>query len=72
MTFDFVGDQIVVSRVSTAHEAPAIAGFLQMLEQDMQSGRHISSLPGGLAQALLAAAAQPVDTDTYIAGDVAL
>ena len=72
VAFDFVGDKVIVSRVPTAHEDPAIAGFLQMLEQDMQSGRHIGSLPDGLAQALVAAAAQPVDLDADIHGDVAL
>ncbi len=72
VAFDFLGDKVVVSRAPTAHEDPAIAGFLQMLEQDIQSGRHISSLPDDLARALVAAAAQSVDLDADIAGDVDL
>jgi antitoxin PrlF len=73
VAFDLLGTQVVVSRVEDReHEDPAIAGFLFLLEKDLQTGRHLTSLPEGLARSMLAALKQPVDLDEEIVGDVAL
>lgn len=44
--------QITLSRAEQAHEDPAILGFLSMLENDIQRGRHIVDLPTGLLAAM--------------------
>ncbi|MCM2479795.1 type II toxin-antitoxin system PrlF family antitoxin [Serpentinimonas maccroryi] len=73
VAFDLTGDRIVVSRVrDDAHTDPAIGSFLALLEQDLQSGLHITSLPDELARSLLARLGAPVDLDADIEGDVAL
>ena len=67
------GSQIVVTRVDNeCHEDPAIEGFLALLEKDIASGRHISTLPDDLARAMLAAIKRPVDLHAEIDGDVVL
>ncbi|HUY04195.1 MAG TPA: type II toxin-antitoxin system PrlF family antitoxin [Rhodocyclaceae bacterium] len=73
VAFDLSGSQVIVSRVDQQeHEDPAIAGFLSLLENDIKTGKHLTSLPEGLARAMLAALKQPVDFDEEIVGDVAL
>ena len=73
VAFDLQGSQVVVTRVENeVHEDPAIAGFLSLLEKDIASGQHISTLPADLAQSLLAAIKWPVDLSEDIHGDVAL
>lgn len=64
---------MIVSRVEDpVHEDPAIASFLALLEADIRHGRHLSSFPGDLVQAMLATLPQPVDLAAEIEGDVAL
>ena len=73
VAFDLMGSQVVVTRVeSEVHEDPAIAGFLALLEKDIASGRHISTLPADLAQSMMSALKRPVDLSEDIQGDVAL
>ena len=73
VAFDLLGSQVVVSRVDhQEHEDPAIIGFLSLLEKGIQTGQCLTSLPEGLARAMLAALKQPVDFDEEIIGDVAL
>ena len=73
MAFDLRGSQVVVTRVENeVHEDPAIAGFLALLEKDIASGRHISTLPADLAQSMLSAIKRPADVREDIQGDVAL
>ena len=73
VAFDLRGSQVVVSRADNQeHEDPAIAGFLSLLEKDIQTGQHLTGLPEGLAQSMLAALKQPVVLDEEIVGDVAL
>ncbi len=73
VAFDLSGSQVIVSRAdSQEHEDPAIAGFLSLLERDIQTGQHLTSLPEGLVRSMLAALKQPAVTDEEIAGDVAL
>lgn len=73
VAFDLKGSQVVVSRVEdTLHEDPAIACFLALLEKDIESGQHTTSLPDDLARSMLAAIKGPVDLDADIEGDVAL
>ena len=73
VAFDLRGSQVVVTRVKdAAHKDPAIAKFLNFLEKDIQSGRHVAALPIGLARSILAALEQPVDLNDEIEGDVAL
>ena len=73
VAFDLRGSQVVVTRFeSEVHEDPAIAGFLALLEKDIASGRHISTLPADLAQSIMSAIKRPVDLSEDIQGDVAL
>lgn len=73
VAFDLMGSQVVVSRVEDQdHQDPAIASFLSLLEKDIQSGQHITSLPEDLVRSMLIAIQQPVDLNEEIAGDVAL
>lgn len=73
VAFDIRGSQVVVTRVENeVHEDPAIAGFLALLEKDIASGRHISTLPADLAQSIMSAIKRPVDLSEDIQGDVAL
>lgn len=73
VSFDYIGERVVVSRVeSEHHEDPAIKSFLSILERDIKTARHVSTLPEDLARSMLAALANPVDLDEDIVGDVAL
>ncbi|MDP2809742.1 MAG: hypothetical protein Q8O34_06295 [Rhodocyclaceae bacterium] len=64
---------MVVSRVEDPpHEDPAIGSFLALLEKDIQSGRHITTLPEDLARSMLSAIKCPVDLSEGTEGDVAL
>ena len=70
VAFDLRGAQIVVSRVEVEHEDPAITCFLGLLEADIRSAKHVSTLPDTLAQAMRATLSQPLDPATDIEGDV--
>lgn len=73
VAFDLRGKQVVVSRVDGAsHEDPAIASFLSLLESDVKSGRHITTLPEDLVSSMLATLKRPVDLSSEIEGEVAL
>lgn len=73
LAFVLRGSQVVVSRAEDPpHKDPAIGKFLALLEQDIQSGRHITTLPKGLARSMLAALKRPVAPGEEIEGDVAL
>ncbi len=54
---DLQGNQVVLSRADEAsNEDPAIASFLQLLEQDIATGKNISALPPELARSMVEAA----------------
>lgn len=74
VAFEFTGDRVIVTRVTEdePHEDPAIGRFLALLEKDIESGRHITTLPDDLARAMLARLGKPVDLNEDIEGDVAL
>jgi antitoxin PrlF len=73
VAFDFTGDRVIVTRVTDEpHEDPAIGSFLALLEKDIQSGQHITTLPDDLARSLLARLDKQIDLDEDIQGDVAL
>ena len=73
VAFDLLGSQVIVTRVENEfHEDPAIEGFLALLEKDIASGQHISTLPRDLARSMLSAIKRPVDLNEDIDGDVAL
>ena len=73
VAFDLCGSQVIVTRAEdTGHEDPAIGRFLELLEADIRNGRHLSSLPDDLVQAMLATRPQSVDLGADIEGDVAL
>jgi len=73
VAFDFTGDRVTVTRVTDeSHEDPAIGSFLALLENDIQSGRHVTTLPDDLARSMLAALGKRVDLNEDIEGDVAL
>lgn len=72
VAFDLRNGDVIVTRVEAEHEDPAIGAFLNVLESDIRSGRHIRSLPEELAQALLANAGHGVSITDEIDGEVAL
>jgi len=72
IAFDLLNSQVTVSRVDEPHRDPAIAGFLSLLEKDIQSGRNITSLPEDLARSMLETLQHPADPDEEITGDVEL
>lgn len=73
VAFDFTGEHVIVTRVTDEpHEDPAIGSFLALLEKDIQSGRHITTLPQELARSMLARLGRPVDLNEDIEGGVAL
>lgn len=73
VVFDLRGSQVVVTRAEDArHEDPAIGSFLELLEADIRNGRHLSSLPADLVQAMLATLPKSVDLSADIEGEVAL
>jgi antitoxin PrlF len=73
VAFDFADNRVTVSRVDDEpHEDPGIGSFLALLEQDIQSGRHITSLPDDLARSMLARLSEAVDLSEDIQGEVAL
>lgn len=73
VAFDFTDDRVIVTRViDESHEDPAIGSFLALLEKDLQTGRHITTLPDDLARSMIARLGRQVDLDEDIQGDVAL
>jgi len=73
VAFDLRGSEIVVTRADDVeHTDPAIEAFLSLLEKDIKSGQHLTTLPDDLARAMLANLHHPVDLDEEILGDVAL
>ena len=73
VAFKLRGEQVIVTRAEpTPHKDPAIAGFLHLLEQDIQAGPRITDLPEDLVRKMMATLAQPVDPNTKIEGDVEL
>jgi antitoxin PrlF len=72
IAFDVRGGEIVVSRVETTHEDPAIGAFLGLLEADIRNGRNLTTLPEDLAQTMLANANHCVNLDEDIDGEVAI
>jgi len=64
--------QIRVSRFDAEHKDPAIGAFLNLLARDMETGRHLGTLPPDLANALLEQAGYTVNLDDRIDGDVVL
>lgn len=72
IAFDVRGGEIVVSRVETTHEDPAIDAFLGLLEADIRNGRNLTTLSEDLAQTMLANAKHPVNLDEDIDGEVAI
>lgn len=74
IAFDLYGNEIVVSRVSDAadHRDPAICGFLSLLEKDIQTGKHITTLPEALIQSMQKTLAINVTQIDDIVGDVEL
>lgn len=73
VAFDLRGSDVVVTRAEPlAHEDPAIGAFLSLLENDIKSGKHLSTLPDDLAQAMLANLRQAAELDEEIVGKVDL
>jgi len=73
VAFALHGSQVIVTRAEdSAHEDPAIGSFLQLLEADIRHGRHLSSLPDDLVQAMLATLPESVDATEDLKGAVAL
>jgi antitoxin PrlF len=73
VSFELQGETVIVTRAAVvAHEDPAIAGFLRLLEQDIRAGRQITDLPEPLLRKMVATLDQPVDPNAEIEGDVEL
>jgi len=72
VAFELRGGDVVVTRVESDHQDPAIGAFLSLLETNIRNGQQVGTLPAELAKAMLANAAHAVDLDEEIEGDVAL
>lgn len=72
IAFDVRGGEIVVSRVETTHEDPAIGAFLGLLESGIRGGRNLTTLPEDLAHTMLANANHCENLDEEIEGEVAI
>lgn len=73
IAFDLRGGDVIVTRAADEpHADPAIAAFLDVLAEDIRSGRNVGALPETLAAALAALPEGSVDLDEPIDGDVAL
>jgi len=73
IVFDLRGTEVIVSKAEESeHIDPAIMAFLSLLEQDIQSGIHLSSLPDDLKLAMLSHQDHSIDLDEEILGDVEL
>ena len=64
--------QVVVSRVDAEHEDPAIRGFLNLIEKEIEAGRGLEEIPDEVAQRMLEHAELDIDLDEPIEGDVEL
>jgi antitoxin PrlF len=53
------GGEVDMTRPDAEHEDPAIVAFLDLLEKDINQGKHVGSLPDDLAQAMLAKLERP-------------
>jgi antitoxin PrlF len=72
IAFDVRNGEVIVTRVDSNHEDPAIGEFLGLLESDIRAGRHVQVLPEDLARAMLASAGHLVNLDEDIEGDISL
>jgi len=73
VAFELRGSEVVVTRADDGkHRDPAIASFLALLENDLQAGKNLTTLPQELAQAMLANLHHAADPSKEIVGDVAL
>ena len=73
MVFDYEEDRVTVSRVTDeAHEDPAIASFLALLEKDIRAGQNLAPIPDSLMKSRLASLGGEVDLRVDIEGDVEL
>ena len=73
VAFDLNGDLVTVSRVSDEpHQDPAIGSFLALLEQDIRTGRNITSLPEDLMRSMAAVLEKNIDPGEDIVGEVEL
>jgi antitoxin PrlF len=72
LAFEVRDDEVIVRRARAEHQDEAIGAFLNLIEADIRSGRHVASLPDALAKALVANLRRANDLDEDIEGDVAL
>ena len=73
LAFDLRGSEVVVTlAVEDEHNDPAIGAFLSLLENDIKTGKHLTTLPDDLTQAMLAQLHHGTDLDEEISGNVAL
>ena len=73
IAFDLKGTEVIVSKAEESeHVDPSIMAFLSLLEQDIRSGKHLSSLPDDLKLAMLSHQDHSIDVDDEILGDVDL
>jgi antitoxin PrlF len=73
LVFELHGDEAVMRRADTTHDDPAIDAFLDLLENDLRTGRHLCAvLPPELKEAMLEYRDISVDLEEEIMGEVAL
>jgi len=73
LAFDLRGSEVVVTLADEdEHNDPAIGAFLSLLENDIKTGKHLTTLPDDLAQTMLAQLHHGADLDEEISGEVAL
>ncbi|RCX07571.1 type II toxin-antitoxin system PrlF family antitoxin [Extensimonas vulgaris] len=61
VAFQLREGEVVVTRAEAEHQDPAIGAYLDLLERDIASGRHVRDLPEELARTLREHAGHPVN-----------
>ena len=72
LAFEVRDNEVIVRRARAEHQDEVIGAFLNLIEADIRSGRHVGSLPDALAKAMVANLRRTNDWDEEIEGDVAL
>ncbi|MCC7006285.1 MAG: type II toxin-antitoxin system PrlF family antitoxin [Ottowia sp.] len=74
IAFDLEGSDVIVRRVSDLDQEkdPAMLGFLSVLENDIRSGQHVTTLPENLIASMRSILVSGATVDSDITGEVDL
>lgn len=70
--FTMKGDAMEVRKLQDEHVDPALDGFLQLLEKDIEAGNLVDKLPDHVEKFMASRDISNVDVDEVIEGDVVI